>query len=185
MATTLEQHQADLVGWVAGLHRVPRVRATGKPDEHAGWNRLLRGAERTYHGGWHLPSLTSGRSAPPGRHLLHLVIARFFRGVAGPAESWPAARGRVDEALGYLRRYYEDLDACVEWSAYQHVPAPQSMSWAWAPLRRHAVTVPGVRGLLLAGSTVEAPAAVVDVGAWAGRTAAHEALELLGGSGAG
>jgi hypothetical protein len=53
------------------------------------------------------------------------------------------------------------------------------MSWAWAPLRRHELTMAGVRGLFLAGSTVEGPAAVVDLGAWAGRTAALEALALL------
>jgi hypothetical protein len=37
-----------------------------------------------------------------------------------------------------------------------------------------------VEGLLLAGSTIEAPAAVVDLGAWAGRAAAEEALRALG-----
>jgi hypothetical protein len=54
------------------------------------------------------------------------------------------------------------------------------MSWAWAPVRRHGLEVPGVKGLFLAGSTVESPAAVVDIGAWAGRSAAHAALALLG-----
>src|SRR5262249_43824032 len=124
-AAALAEHQADLVGWVAGLRRLPRVRATGQPEDHAGWNRLLRGPERRYHGGWHLPSLTSSHAAPPDRHLLHLVIARFFRGATGPDESWLGARGRIDEALAYLHRYYEDLDACIEWSSYHRVAAPQ------------------------------------------------------------
>jgi phytoene dehydrogenase-like protein len=180
VAEVLAGHQADLVGWVAGLHRLPRVRATGEIEDHAGWNRLLRGPERRYHGGWHIPSLSSHRSAPPGRHLLHLVIARFFRGAAGPGETWAEARARIDEAIGYLNRYYSDLDACIEWSAHHRVAAPQSMSWAWAPLRRHDLTMPGVRGLFLAGSTVEGPAAVVDLGAWAGREAARQALQVLG-----
>jgi phytoene dehydrogenase-like protein len=183
MAEALATYQADLVGWVAGLRRLPRVRATGAPEDHAGWNRLLCGPERRYHGGWHIPSLSSRRVAPEDRHLLHLVIARFFRGAAGPGETWPAARARIDEAIGYLHRYYADLDPCIEWSAYHRVAAPQSMSWAWAPLRRHDLTMPGVRGLFLAGSTVEGPAAVVDLGAWAGRAAAQEALEVLGDPG--
>jgi phytoene dehydrogenase-like protein len=178
-ARALVAHRADLVGWVAGLTRLPSVRATGRPEDHAGWNRLLRGPERRYHGGWHLPSLSSRRAAPEGHHLLHLVIARFL-GDTPASESWSAARARVDEAVAYLRRYYADLDACLEWSAHQHVAAPQSMSWAWAPVRRHGLEVPGVRGLFLAGSTVEAPAAVVDIGGWAGRAAAHAALALLG-----
>jgi hypothetical protein len=38
--------------------------------------------------------------------------------------------------------------------------------------------VPGIRGLLLAGSTLDAPAAIVDLGAYAGRAAAQAALEL-------
>ena len=46
-------------------------------------------------------------------------------------------------------------------------------------VRRHGLTVPGLRGLLLAGSTLEAPAAIVDIGAWAGRAAAQAALELV------
>ena len=57
--------------------------------------------------------------------------------------------------------------------------APQATSWAWAPLERHALTVPGIDGLLLAGSTIEAPAAVVDLAAWAGLEAAKQAQALL------
>jgi hypothetical protein len=64
----------------------------------------------------------------------------------------------------------------VEWSAYQYVTAPQSMSWAWAPVRRHALTVPTIRGLYLAGSTLEAPAAIVDLAAYAGLEAARRVL---------
>ena len=73
-----------------------------------------------------------------------------------------------------------DLDACLEWSAYQYVAAPQSMSWAWAPILRHALEVPGLDGLLLATSTLEAEAAVVDLGAYAGLAAARRALSRLG-----
>src|SRR5262249_58373118 len=58
--------------------------------------------------------------------------------------------------LSYLRRYNADLDECVEWSADQHVTAPQSMSWSWAPVKRYALTVPGMDGLLLATVTLEA-----------------------------
>ena len=178
-AHELCRYRADLIGWQAGLSRLPTIRATGLPEHHAGWNRLLRGAERAYHGGYQITSLTSRRSAPPGKHLLALVIARFFRGGSTAGEPWTAARGALDEAIAYLRRFYADLDGCVEWDAYQYVSAPQSMSWAWAPLRRHSLTVPGIRGLLLAGSTLEAPAAIVDLGAYAGREAARLALEIL------
>ena len=182
-AHAVRDHRADLVGWQAGLRRLPVVRGTGAPEHHPGWNRLLHGPERAYRGGWQITSMTSRAAAPPGKHLLALVMARFFRGGTTAGQSWTAARAQLDEAIGYLRHFYADLDACLEWSAYQYVSAPQSTSWAWAPVRRHGVVVPGIRGLLLAGSTVEAPAAIVDIGAWAGREAAREALRLLSSDG--
>src|SRR5439155_909629 len=77
----------------------------------------------------------------------------------------------IDERL-----FPPDLVACLEWSAYQYVTAPQSMSWAWAPVVRHGLEVPGIDGLYLASSTLEAPAAVLDIGAYAGREAARRAL---------
>ncbi|HZP40391.1 MAG TPA: NAD(P)-binding protein [Candidatus Binatia bacterium] len=180
-AEALRAHRADLVGWQAGLARLPTVRATGAPEHHPGWNRLLRGPEREYRGGWQIGSMTSRRAAPPGKHALALVIARWFRGGSTAGQPWTAARAELEEAIAYLHRFYADLDDCIEWSSYQYVAAPQSTSWAWAPLRRHGLEVETIRGLLLAGSTVEAPAAVVDVGAWAGLHAARRALALLAG----
>jgi phytoene dehydrogenase-like protein len=176
-ARELRRHRADLVGWQAGLSRLPVVRATNRPEHHAGWNRLLWGPEREYRGGYQLASMTSRHTAPAGKHLLSLVMARFFDGGSTASESWTGARGRLDQAIEYLHRFYADLDATIEWSAYQYVTAPQTASWAWAPIRRHGLTVPGIRGLYLAGSTVEAPAGIVDVGAWAGMEAARAAME--------
>src|SRR5581483_10901757 len=72
-AHELRKHRADLVGWQAGLRRLPTIRATGRPEHHAGWNRLLAGSERRYRGGYQITSMTSRRAAPPGKHLLSLV----------------------------------------------------------------------------------------------------------------
>ena len=177
-ANALRRYRADLIGWHAGLRRLPRIRATGIADDHPGWNRFLLGPEgaRRYAGGYHIPSLTSRRAAPPGRHLLSWVMARFFDGGTTAGPSWIAARAHLDLAIDYLRRYYSDFDDCIEWSAYQQVAAPQSMSWSWAPVERHALTVPGIGGLFLAAATLEAPAGIVDIAAYAGRAAAHAAL---------
>jgi len=175
-ARALRGHRADLVGWQAGLRRLPVIRTSGEPERHAGWNRLLRGPAREYRGGFQITSLSSRRAAPPGKHLLLLVMARWFRGGSTAGQPWSAARAELDEAIAYLRRFYADLDECLEWSAYQYVAAPQTMSWAWAPVRRHGLEVPGIDGLLLAGSTIESPAAIVDVGAWAGLEAARRVL---------
>jgi hypothetical protein len=50
------------------------------------------------------------------------------------------------------------------------------MSWSWAPVERHGLTVPGIDGLLLAAATLEAPAGIVDISAYAGRAAARAVL---------
>lgn len=177
-ARRLRDHRADLVGWQAGLSRLPTVRVSGEPDRHAGWNRLLHGAEREYRGGYQITSLTSRRAAPAGKHLLSLVMVRWFRGGSTAGQPWTRARAEIDAAIDYLRRFYSDLDDCLEWSAYQYVAAPQSTSWYWAPVPRHPVEGP-ISGLLLAGSTVEAPAGIVDLAAWAGLEAARAARRLL------
>jgi phytoene dehydrogenase-like protein len=186
-AEELKRYRADLIGWHAGLRRLPVVRATGKPDDHAGWNRFLLGGagERRYAGGYHLPSLSSRRAAPSGKHLLSWVMARFFDGGTTSGPPWTAARAHLDAAVAYLKRYYADLDECIEWSSYHYVSAPQSMSWSWAPVKRHGLTVVGIDGLLLAAATMEAPAGIVDIGAYAGRAAAHAALEALRARGGG
>jgi phytoene dehydrogenase-like protein len=178
-AQALKDHRADLIGWQAGLRRLPTIRSTGEPERHDGWNRLLYGAERAYRGGYQITSLASRRAAPPGKHLLALVMVRWLRGGSTAGQPWTEARARIDAAIDYLRTFYADLDECLEWSAYQYVSAPQSTSWMWAPLRRHALTVPGIRGLFLAGSTLEAPAGIIDIGAYAGLEAARGALAEL------
>ena len=179
-ARELRNHRADLVGWVAGLAGLPTVRATGRPEHHAGWNRLLRGPERAYRGGYHIPSMTSRRAAPPGKHLLELVMARWFRGGSTAGQTWTESRAEIDEAVAYLGRFYRDFESAIEWSRYLYVAAPQTMSWFWAPVRRHPLEAPGVADLLLATSTLEAQAAIVDLTAYAGLLAARRALERLG-----
>jgi phytoene dehydrogenase-like protein len=178
IARALRGHRADVLGWQAGLTRLPRIRATGAVESHDGWNRFLRGAEQSYGGGYQITSLLSPSVAPPGHHLLELAIARFYRGRDSAGQPWAAARTQVDEAIAYLHRFYADLDECLAWSSYQLVAAPQSMSWVWAPVKRHGLDS-GLPGLLLAGSTIESPARIVDIGAWAGMAAARRAAELL------
>jgi hypothetical protein len=107
-------------------------------------------------------------------------MARWFRGGSTAGQSWTEARAELDEAISYLRRFYGDLESAIEWSRYLYVAAPQTTSWYWAPLVRHALEAPGVRNLLLATSTLEAPAAIVDLAAYAGLEAARRALERLG-----
>jgi phytoene dehydrogenase-like protein len=179
-AHALRAERADLVGWVAALRRLPTVRATGRVEHHAGWNRLLCGEERAYRGGYHIPSMTSRRAAPEGKHVLELVMARWFRGGSTAGRSWTESRADLDEAIAYLHRFYADLDSAIEWSRYLYVAAPQTTSWYWSPVVRHPLEAPGVKNLLLASSTLEATAGIVDLAAYAGLQAARLALERLG-----
>jgi phytoene dehydrogenase-like protein len=180
-ARAIQRYRGDIVGWHAGLRRLPTIRETGEPEHFDSWNRLLHGPECTYRGGFMIPSLRSRRSAPPGKHLLCLAMNRWQQEGSRTEQTWQEARGELEESLAYLRRFYSDLDECIEWSRFMYCAAPQVMTWWYAPIRRHAIDAPGAQGLLLASQTLEGPEAIgnVDFGAYAGRMAAGRALELL------
>jgi hypothetical protein len=76
----------------------------------------------------------------------------------------------------YLRRFYADLDDCLEWEELQWVERPSCMAWYWAPMRRHDLRVPGCEQLYLASATIESDAGPVDVAADAGLRAARAVL---------
>ncbi len=175
LARALEDEQAEAIGWQAGLTRLPRLRATGQAEAHVGWNRLLVGPERRYLGGFHLPSLACASAAPPGRQLLHAFVARWA--ARDERVAWSEARASIERVLAYLRSFYLDLDACVEWSATQWIERPACLAWYWAPLLRHGVHVPGCPGLYLASTTFESEAGPVDISAHAGLEAARAILE--------
>ncbi len=177
----LETYKGDLVGWQAALSRLPRLRSSGEPDEHDGWNRFLVGSECRYQGGYQMPSLTSQRAAPEGKHVLCMVMNRWLQGGSRTPQPWAEARRALDANLDYLRdRLYADLDDCIEWSRHVYHTAPQAMTWWHGPGPRHELDSAGIGGLLLASHTLEAPSSIgnVDMGAYAGRLAAQRALEL-------
>lgn len=182
-ARALRGFRGDLIGWQAGLSRLPRLAASGEPDDHDGWNRFVAGPQREYRGGYLIPSLTSRRAAPPGRHLLTVMMNRWVQGGSRTPQGWAEGRRLLDENVDYLRRFYRDLDDCTQWTRHVYHAAPQAMTWWHAPAPRHGLESPGLEGVLLAGHTLEAPASIgnVDVAAFAGRAAARRAAELLGG----
>jgi len=182
-AEALEAFKGDLVGWQAALSRLPRLRASGLPDEHDGWNRFLFGPECRYQGGYQIPSLTSRAAAPEGKHVLCLVMNRWLQGGSRTPQPWAEAKRTLDSNIAYLREHvYADLDDCVEWSRHVYHAAPQAMTWWHGPGPRHEIDSAGIDGLLLACHTLEAPSSIgnVDMGAFAGRLAAESAVKLLG-----
>jgi phytoene dehydrogenase-like protein len=175
IARRLEDHGTDAIGLAVGLSRLPRLRATGEPEAHRGWNRLFVGPEREFFGGFHLPSLSSRRAAPEGRHLLHALVTRWLR--PGERIPWSESRAALEALRAYLGSFYSDFDACVEWEARQWVTRPAVMGWFWAPVARHGVRVPGCDALYLASTTIESDAGPVDIAAEAGLAAARAVLE--------
>ncbi len=167
---------ADAISLWAGLSRLPVRRADGRPEDGASpWQRILRGSGsvRRFHGGFYFPSILSTRSAPPGKHLLGVEIVAS--GETGATwRGFDDARAALDVNLAYLRDYYRDLDACIEWARYQYVTPPQYLSWYAKPVRRHPVAVSTIEGLYVAGSTSEGSASWVDIEA----EAALEAVRL-------
>ena len=175
MATALEDEQADAICWQAGLTRAPKLRSTGEPDSHLGWNRVLTGPGKGYNGGWHLPSLASQAMAPPGHHMLHAFVGRWLE--KSETVSWQESKKQIGRVRDYLYEFYSDLDECVEWSAYQLVERPACLAWIWAGVKRHGVRVPGVDGLYIASTTMESDGGPVDIGAHAGLEASKAISE--------
>lgn len=170
----LEDHMAIGMAWVVGLHRMPRVRATGEAEDFDGWNRLLVGPEREFSGGFHFPSLGSRRAAPEGKHLLHCMIMRWVR--KGEERSWPDLEATLQRAQSYLRSFYSDFDDCIDWHADQYIRRPAMTGWYWAPVKRHAVVVPGCENLYLAGATVESNAGPSEISVHGGLMATQAIL---------
>lgn len=159
-ADALKAYRGQSVSWFAGLKRMPTIRASGLVEDNPAWNRITAregGAFRHYHGGFHFPSLHQPNTAPPGKHLLHCTIAynkRFY-------DDFAEAKRDIDINLDYMRKFYVDLDDCIEWSEYQHVKAQQVHAWYLRPLYRHPVKVASIPGFYCASATAEVP------GVWA------------------
>jgi len=171
-AEAVRESMGDVAGWVAGLNRLPSIRATGEVDDNPSWNRIIYGAGpiKRYHGGWHFPSLHQDNTAPEGKHLLHMAIGHpsIYRG-------WREIKHAIDVNVSYIGSFYADLDDCVEWSHDQYVTAPQVEAWYLKTVKRHPVKVPTVTGLYCASATAETQ------GGWASAEidAALQVLDLL------
>ena len=156
-AARMREHGNDFAGWWAGLSHLPTRRADGQTEDMPGWHRVLWGdqAVKRYHGAFQFASCHAPGVAPPGKHLLEVVISHWGEGEGRRWRHWRDARRAVDRILEYVRWYYLDLDECVEWSRYQYLSGPEMRACYLKPVARHPVKVSTVEGLYLAGSTTE------------------------------
>jgi hypothetical protein len=138
---------------------LPRLRATGAPDDFPGWTRLLIGTQAAFGGGMLWATLHSPHNAPPGRHVLqamrlspHADVADAER-VAAVHGAWRAMLDEIylDAAEKLLREWrWVSRDG----SEYMIHSAPKP------PVR-----APGVAGLYCVGESTDVPAIQMDAAA--------------------
>jgi len=173
MAEKVREFSTQTVCWWAGLKRLPRLRRGGTVEDHLGWQRIVygNGSVKSYHGGWHFPSVSSPKSAPPGKHLIALMLPAH-----GEQKwiNWSAAKSAIDVNLDYLKQYYLDLEECVDWARYQYFPT-NLMGFYLKPVPRLPVKVSTIKGLYVASASAEGTSAWIDKEA----EAAIEAADLV------
>lgn len=172
-AQRMLDHCNDFAGWWAGLSRLPTRRSDGQTEDMPGWHRVLWGDQpvKRYHGAFQFASCHAPGIAPPGKHLLEVVISHWGEGDGKRWRHWRDAKAAIDRMLDYARWYYRDLDECVEWSRYQYLPGPEMRACFLKPVVRHPVKVTTVQGLYLAGATSEGLGAYQDLECEAAMTA--------------
>lgn len=152
-----------------GVSRLPTIRKTGKPDQYVGYNQVL--FDKTI--GWSVPSLSSKKAAPPGKHILCLNGTTKIHG------NFASAKADADALMDYLRKYYSDLDEIIEWENYQW-PKVWGTGNTWLPMRRSPLEAPGLEGLYFVGNTVEVDGTFADIGANSALQATKLILERRG-----
>jgi len=121
-------------------HPTPRSKNSVVPSPRSGGcsTRLVGGLRFAGISGRLRPESADARRDPADaraagrRASVRLLLAwppPRFRGGSTGGQPWTAARSELDEAIDYLRRFYADLGACIEWSAYRYGAALQSTSW--------------------------------------------------------
>jgi phytoene dehydrogenase-like protein len=175
-AEATEPLGGDAIAWIGCAHRLPRVRATGEVENHAGWQRISWGVGpiKSYHGGFMWPSMYDPSAAPEGKHFLWAGL-----GHQGRFTRWSDAKASVDVIREYLYSYYSDLDECLEWSDYQWCAAPQILTWHLKPVHRHPIKVSTIEGLYVGSSSAEGMAGFVRQEVFAGLEAARIAYQEM------
>jgi hypothetical protein len=166
-AYSTKEHELPTTTLYLGLKEIPR-KQDGVHEDWIGWNRLLVGDNRTYNGGWFIPSLSSKRSAPEGKHLLEAAYG-------GPA-SYSNGTKALKTLLEYIKSYYPGIESLIEWQQVQYHTAPSTTGWSFSGRERVPVEGP-LRGLFMVSSTSEVLGSYQEIEANAALQAADAILE--------
>ncbi|MDQ0382741.1 phytoene desaturase family protein [Amycolatopsis thermophila] len=156
-ARSTRQWELPMISVQMGLSGTPIRRGDGKPDDFASWNRVMVGEDRSYAGGWIIPSLTSPKSAPPGKHLLEVCYAddgtKRVDGRMVP-HSYEELKPGLERLVDYVYEFYANLEEIVEWSEVYYTTEAGGHHWAYKPGARVPKVSP-IPGLYLQGYTTD------------------------------
>jgi phytoene dehydrogenase-like protein len=174
--TKLKGYGGDVMLMCMGLSELPVIRSSGQQDEDYTFNRILKGDNCGYGGGWWIPSVASKRQAPEGKHLIEIAFGTSGPGSEGhePFKSFAEAKEKIDFSFDYMSRYYGNLSDILEWKTYNLVTAP-TICEVWKPVRRAPLTLDTVLGLYMVDCTTEVDGQEQDIAA----NAAIQAAELI------
>ena len=179
-ARELENHyDIDTIFVNMGLRRLPRVRATGQPDDFNSFQRVVVGPDRDYGGGWLLSSLATPAAAPPGKQLITFMYCSggslYKRHL--PFKSFSEAKELITlRTIGCARNYYADLDEITEWMSYKYHKAPSQLGWCFTPVDKAPVRCPTVDGLYFVSGSTEVEGLYQDIEAHAALVATNMIL---------
>ena len=168
-AYSTKGHELPTTALYLGLKELP-IKQNGLQEDWSGWNRLLRGNDRTYGGGWFIPSLVSRRSAPEGKHLLEAVY--------GGSATYGNGKKALQTLLDHIKAYYPGIESLIEWQKVQYQTAPSTIGWTFSGTERVAVEGP-LRGLFMVSSTSEVQGSYQEIEAHAALQAADAILEQI------
>ncbi len=168
-ARKLEQwFKGDLMVLNVGVSRVPIIKASGKADDYMGFNQFLE-----VESGWYIPTLSSEKQAPQGKHLLSIVTG------APEYLTFKEGKARLNTVFEYMRQYYSDLDQITEWVSCQWQKVWGTTS-CWSSTPRSPLEVGGLGGLYFVGTTVEVDGLYQDIDANSALQAAQMILQRQG-----
>jgi len=168
-----KSYDIDTVFVNMGLNRLPTVKATGKKDDYASFQRVVVGPDRDYGGGWLLSSLATPTVAPPGRHLITFMYCSggSIYEKHPPFQSFSEAKEKItSRTVACARNYYSDLDQITEWTSFKYHKAPSQLGWCFSPIEKAPVKCPSVEGLYFVSGSTEVAGLYQDIDA-------HSALQ--------
>ena len=163
-----KSYDIDTIFVNMGLSRLPTIRASGKQDDYASFQRVVVGPDRDYGGGWLLSSLATPTAAPPDKHLITFMYCSggSIYEEHPPFKSFSEAKEEITgTTMACARNYYLDLDEISEWASFKYHKAPSQLGWCFSPIEKAPVKCPTIEGLYFVSGSTEVEGLYQDIDA--------------------